>query len=160
MTPPEPGYIKTACRKCGQHIEAPDEYGGTFVPCPACGETVAIPEATDPAPLPSSPQVTQRIQMPPVPPPSRPSSRPQSVPRQFTEVPPTPVSDAYLLPALLIIVGITLGILVGLGVLQPDSPVVVLSSLLLSLLVFVLILGHLGAIAARLKTIELLLRRK
>lgn len=155
MTPPAPGYIKTACAKCGQHVEAPVEYGGSFVPCPNCGEPIAIPAAE----APPSPTRTQRLEMPlpppapPLPPPARPAP---GLP--VSAIPPTNTTDAYLLPVLIILSGVTVGILAGTGLIDPSGPVVVLYALLAPLIVLSLLLGHLGAIAARLKTIETLLR--
>lgn len=162
----EPGYIKTACRACGQHIEAPVQLAGETVPCPNCAEPVTIPDA----PPPPSPTRTQRITMPP-PPAHRPAPAPRRAPATMppppsrpapglpvSAIPPTNTTDAYLVPVLIIFAGIAIGILAGTGTIDSTGPIVVLFSLLAPLLVFCLVLGHIGAIAARLKTIEDLLR--
>lgn len=135
-------FVKTTCPGCGQKIESEAIYAGETVTCPNCSATVQLPELPDKLPL--------RTPRRPVPPPRR-----QVPPNlQSAEVPPSRILDAYLLPLLFIIVGIAIGAFFG------DSPSAMLWLAILSLCIFVLVVGHLGAIAARLKTIELLLRRK
>lgn len=134
----DPKTVKSFCPECGQHIEAGAEYAGQAVDCPKCGASVQFPDIfnrqTDPGFIETPPP--QRRQ-----PPRRPN------PALFAAVPETSVAIHYILPVLLLLVGGFLAI-VGVG------PVFI------ALGVFVIVLGHLGAIAARLKTIEKLLRNR
>lgn len=123
--------IKTVCPKCGQALEAGNEYAGQIVDCPHCGESVAFPEMQNAF----APQAIPQRK-------SAPTNNPEMLDRL---VPRKSVAIHYLLPILVLVVG---AVLFFTGV----------SSLLIGLFVFVVILGHLGAIAARLKTIEELLR--
>ena len=125
--------IKTVCPKCGQAIEAGNEYAGQIVDCPHCGESVAFPEMQN-AFVPQT--VHQHT--------SSPANNPELLNRL---VPRKSVAIHYLLPILVLVVGTVLYF-------TDVGP------MLIGLFVFVVILGHLGAIAARLKTIEELLRTR
>ncbi len=139
---------KTNCPYCNANLTVPENYLGTDVTCPSCGQSffcdADAPDADSGAN--SAPFVRAR----PQPSPRRPSSAP--FPKQLRPAPKTPlyqILDAYLLLPILLL-------LVSAAISYFKSPLVGGAVFLLSL-VFVIV-GHLGAIAARLKTIEAILR--
>lgn len=150
--------IEAFCMNCGHSIEAPVEYIGNTIACPKCGRPVRLSGTTNPsaqrkpvlgdAPAQSaSISGTQKLK-------NLIAARTNSVAQ------PTSVSDAYLLPVLFICIEIAFGALVGSGVLSPTNILVVIGLFAVPLLTFILILGHLGAIAMRLKAIEEILRNR
>ena len=137
---------KTKCPYCNANLTVPENYLGTDVTCPSCGQSFFCDaDAPD-----ADPGANRAPFVRPQPPASRPSRAP--FPQQRRPAPKTPlyqILDAYLLlPILLLIVSSVISWI--------WNPIVGASFFLLSL-VFVIV-GHLGAIATRLKTIEAILR--
>jgi DNA-directed RNA polymerase subunit RPC12/RpoP len=43
-------YLKTACERCGGHIEYPSELGGQSIQCPHCKHEITLPASPIPPP--------------------------------------------------------------------------------------------------------------